>query len=152
METLGAIPSTIPMADIYTALQTGVVDGTNSVNLGFNKSGYSEVTKYIINPQMLIGNCIIVVNLNSWNKLSPQHQKLLTDTWAANEKRSAEYFRSLEGEEQQLSLKAGMQLLKFPEADEKWLIDLASKARWADLDKRYPELTAQMKKLLLKSG
>ena len=108
MQKLGAAVTPLPTAEVYSALEKGVIDFADRGGLAANyDAGLYEVAKYIILPgfhQPTTATCY-VANLAAWNKL-PDDIKAIVET-AAREA-SAELF--------QLHLVKGMEALeKFKE-------------------------------------
>src|SRR5262249_37940911 len=96
MKAYGANPTPVDWAQLYSALQQGVVDGTVAVPLApFVGSKLYEVAK----PYMAIGfrhNAIpIYINQKKFDSLSPAHQKILLEAAAEAEKFNGEYARKL---------------------------------------------------------
>ena len=79
---LGASTVGIPFTEVYTALQTGTIDAQENPLMTTVLMKFPEVTKYVTNTQHIITECIIVVNPNFWNRLSPEYQKIFRE--AAN--------------------------------------------------------------------
>lgn len=103
MEKLGAAVTPLPTAEVYSALEKGVIDFADRGGLAANyDAGLYEVAKYIILPgfhQPTTATCY-VANLNAWNKL-PDDIKAIVE--AAAREASAELF--------QLHLVRGMEAL-----------------------------------------
>lgn len=74
---MGANPQQIPVAELYTALETGVVDAQDhpiGVTLSFK---FYEVQKYLSLSQHAYSPLVIAMNLKNFNKLSADEQKLV---------------------------------------------------------------------------
>lgn len=74
---LGAAPVKLPGSELYTGLDTGVVDAAEFVSLAENKDlGLHEVTKYVLYPSFHgpTATCDFTVNQKKWNKLPPDLQ------------------------------------------------------------------------------
>ena len=69
MRSVGALPQTMAFSEVYQALQTGVVDGTdgNISNL-FTQKQY-EVQKYVIDTRHTYSGYAVVVNKAFWDGL-----------------------------------------------------------------------------------
>ncbi len=81
---LGASPVPLPGGELYTALDTGVVDAAEFVTLAENWDiGLHEVTKYVLYPSFHgpIANCDFTVNQKKWNSL-PDDLKSALMSWA----------------------------------------------------------------------
>ena len=88
MEALGGAPTPLPFGEIYTALQSGVVDGAESNPTALTGGGkHGEVAKaFSFDEHARIPN-IVVISSQVWNELTEEQQQLLRD--AAKE--STEY-------------------------------------------------------------
>ncbi|MFC1914004.1 TRAP transporter substrate-binding protein [Chloroflexota bacterium] len=65
----GASVVSMPMAEIYTGLQTGVIDAIDfGVTIGYDAS-FHEVAKYWIEPMKLLAIHHVVINNDTWAKL-----------------------------------------------------------------------------------
>lgn len=78
-EKLGATPVALPPAEIYPALERGVVDAAEWASPFVNKNdGLHEVAKYVILPgihsTMAVQECVI--NPEAWAQLSERDQKI----------------------------------------------------------------------------
>ncbi|EQB3910963.1 DctP family TRAP transporter solute-binding subunit [Buttiauxella gaviniae] len=72
-------PQQIPVSELYTALETGVVDAQEhpiGVTLSFK---FYEVQKYLSLTQHAYSPLVVTMNLKKFNKLSAAEQKLITD-------------------------------------------------------------------------
>ena len=76
---LGA--SAVPMAfpEIYNALQQGVIDGQENPLYTSILMKFTEVNKYATRTQHILTECIIVANLDFWNSLTPEQQKIFKE-------------------------------------------------------------------------
>lgn len=82
LSAYGAIPTPIPFNEIYLALQSGIVDGVlTALNPGVQFKFY-EVAKYVVVPDFGLALDKQVISLATWNSLSAEHQKILTDSYA----------------------------------------------------------------------
>jgi len=105
---LGAAPTTIPTAEVYTALERGVVDGAMRPLPSLVDYNESEVLHHIVTPNMFQGNSMIELNQDSWKKLSPNLQKLLKDTATENLHWAGSYYRDLEKKSREELVKRGV--------------------------------------------
>lgn len=148
VKALGAVPITLPGAEIYTALERGVVDGYAWAVLGNISMGWPEVCKYIIEPKLYSMNLEALINLDTWNKLPKNLQTLMTDLMMANEAKYTKVFEELGDKEYKAMQAKGMKVIKFSPEDTNWYIDLAYKAGWDEVFKKAPEIGPKLRKLL----
>jgi TRAP-type mannitol/chloroaromatic compound transport system substrate-binding protein len=81
-KSMGASPVTTPGGEVYTALERGTIDATEWGTLWENISpGFDKVTKYVIIPgvHQPTAPFELVINKNSWGKLSKADQQLIRD-------------------------------------------------------------------------
>ena len=93
MKKLGAAVTPMPTAEVYPALEKGVIDFADRGGLAANyDAGLYEVAKYIILPgfHQPTTACIYAANLDAWNKL-PQDIQAIVE--AAGREASAELFQ-----------------------------------------------------------
>lgn len=77
---LNATPITIPWAEVYTAAQRGVIDGaTGSLPTVYDSKWY-EVFKYITVTDFVLSVDGINVNLDAWNELPEEYQRVVLET------------------------------------------------------------------------
>ena len=78
MQSVGALPQTMAFSEVYQALETGVVDGTdgNISNLFTQKQ--FEVQKYVIDTRHTYSGYAVVANKKFWDGLPPDIRATLT--------------------------------------------------------------------------
>lgn len=78
MKGLGATPVTLQYSEVYLALQRGVADCGVTAAAAGNGGKWPEVTKYLL-PLAVSGAMQgHFMNLNTWNKFTPEQQQKLT--------------------------------------------------------------------------
>jgi len=149
MLKLGMVPVTVQFGETYTALQRGVVDGFGWPTIGPKEWGWLEFSKCVIDiPFYSRQNTFMLMNLDTWNKLSKPVQEKLVAISAKFELEMQAYFEKQIAAEKQEMEKLGVQRIKFSDADTKKFLDAANEAFWEDLEKKTPEETKALKKLL----
>jgi TRAP-type C4-dicarboxylate transport system substrate-binding protein len=73
--SLGANPTPLAFAELYTALQTGSVDGQDNPLPNVNTAKLYEVMSQIVLTSHIIGYDVLVMSLKSWNAMGPAKQK-----------------------------------------------------------------------------
>lgn len=89
MKLLGASPLEIRPHDSYLALQRGMADGILIPLAPIRSFKISEVAKYHTMVDIAVGPFWAGFNQNAWNKLTPELQKILTNTTGAEMARSS---------------------------------------------------------------
>jgi len=75
---LNASPTTVPIGELYTALQTKVVDGQENALPTIEATKVYEVQKYCSYSSHVWENFILVGNKRSWDKLPKDMQAIVT--------------------------------------------------------------------------
>ncbi|WP_103333215.1 TRAP transporter substrate-binding protein [Pseudotabrizicola formosa] len=105
MTALGANATPMPYGEVYSGIQTGVIDGAENNWPSFESSGHYEVAGYYTLNEHLIVPEVLVMSKVSYDKLSPEDQALVKqaakdsiavnrELWAAREKESEEKVRA----------------------------------------------------------
>jgi len=71
MKALGAIPQVMAFSEVYQALQTGVVDGTENPPSNFYTQKMNEVQKYLTLTDHGVIEYAVIVNKKFWDGLPP---------------------------------------------------------------------------------
>lgn len=78
-KALGASPVPLAFGELYTALQTGVVDGNENGPATLAAMLFYEVQKYVSYLPVLSNGGIFLMSLKTWNKLDETQQKWVLD-------------------------------------------------------------------------
>ncbi len=73
--SLGANPTPMAYAEVYTGLQTGAIDGQDNPLPNVQNMKFYEVMSQIVLTSHLVGYDLLSVNLKTWNGMSPARQK-----------------------------------------------------------------------------
>ena len=78
MRALGVIPQVMAFSEVYQALQTGVVDGTENPPSNFYTQKMHEVQKFVLQSHHGYLGYAVIINKQFWDGLTPDQRKLLT--------------------------------------------------------------------------
>lgn len=113
MKDLGATPISMPINDLYSALDKGVVDATINNTHVLAAWKFADVIKYLTPWVWKNGSAWGVhMNLNVWNSLSPEIQRIFEE---ANKKylwKQVEYMDADDKVGTEVGLKKGMQIIE----------------------------------------
>jgi len=73
--SLGANPTPMAYAEVYTALQSGAIDGQDNPLPNVQNMKFYEVMSQIVLTSHLVGFDLLTVNLKTWRGMSPARQK-----------------------------------------------------------------------------
>lgn len=74
---LGANPTPMAYAEVYTGLQTGAIDGQDNPLPNVENMKFYEVMKQIVLTSHLVGYDLLVISKAAWDKLAPADQEAL---------------------------------------------------------------------------
>ena len=91
VEAMGAYAQSVAFSELYSALQSGVVDGAEQPLSGFVNNAFQEVAKYYVLDGHETSPNLILMSQFSWNKLSADDQAIVREALAE----SVPYFEEL---------------------------------------------------------
>ena len=71
---LGASATTVPFTELYSALQTGVVDAAEQPTANYKSNAFQEVAPYFMMDGHTLGAVQLIITDTAWNKLSAEQQ------------------------------------------------------------------------------
>lgn len=77
VEGLGASPTVVSFGELYSALQTGVVDGAEQPIANYKSNAFQEVANTLILDGHTLGAIQVIITDEAWNKLSAEQQEIL---------------------------------------------------------------------------
>ena len=113
IELLGGSPVVLPAPEIYPSLERGVVDGAAWPTVGAVNYRWYEVAKYFARPTFGQVSHLLLMNLESWNKLDEATQKEITTAARAYETEASKIFDGLAVKEEQTLIEKGMEATNF---------------------------------------
>ena len=140
--SMGASLIQTPPGEVYTALERGVVDGYGWPIQGIFDLNWHEKTKFRVDPGFYNAEVSIVMNLDSWKKLTPKQRDFVQKQSLALEAMNS-VWKKLNDEETKRQAQVGIQTIKFDQAYRDKAYDVA----WASATKQSPEHAPQMRKL-----
>lgn len=78
VEGLGAYPTVVSFGELYSALQTGVVDGAEQPIANYKSNAFDEVAPNLILDGHTLGAIQVIITDEAWDKLTPEQQDVLT--------------------------------------------------------------------------
>lgn len=80
-ESVGASAIALPFGELYTALQTGVVDGQENALDTIATMKYNEVQKYLLVSGHGANEDVVLFNPAWWNSLPAEYQTVITEAF-----------------------------------------------------------------------
>ena len=84
LDALGGIPVAMSYGDVYTSLQTGIIDGTENNETALTTGKHGEVCKVFSTDQHAMIPDVMVMSAKVWETLSPQDQQIILDAARAS--------------------------------------------------------------------
>ena len=79
VEGLGASPTVVAFGELYSALQTGVVDAAEQPIANYKSNAFPEVANNLILDGHTLGAVQVVITDDAWNSLTPAQQEAMTE-------------------------------------------------------------------------
>lgn len=134
-ENLGASAQVIPLNELFSALETGIVDGQDNGMVTVRSQGFESVQKYLYETNHIIATLEIVINSDVLDQMSENQQQIIRDAAkAATEEAWTEYIKSVDDDREYLK-NAGVIVTECTEADRAEMIAKIQPT----LDKLYAE-------------
>ena len=146
----GAEPIGMPPSDIYTAMERGVVDGYIQPAYVIRDFGLVEVSKYMVDPGFYKPITVVLVNLDTWNKLPKNLQDLLTENMEKAQHLAFKAYLDKYNAEIASFKKEGMIMDELMGAEAAKFSDAAYKALLDTVMKKAPQETAKIESFLKK--
>ena len=96
VEGLGANPTVVSFGELYSALQTGVVDGAEQPIANYKSNAFPEVANNLILDGHTLGAVQAVITDNAWGKLTANQQAAVMAAAADTQKFNADLSESAE--------------------------------------------------------
>ncbi|RUW57867.1 TRAP transporter substrate-binding protein [Mesorhizobium sp. M7A.F.Ca.US.008.03.1.1] len=120
VNALGANATPMAYGEVYSALQTGVIDGAENNWPSFESAKHFEVAKHYTLDQHQIVPEVLVMSKASWDKLTPEDQAIVRQAAKDSVVKMRELWDAQEKKSREIVEKAGV---KVSEIDKQPLID-----------------------------
>jgi len=120
VNALGANATPMAYGEVYSALETGVIDGAENNWPSFESAKHYEVAKHYTVDQHQIVPEVLVMSKSSWDKLTPEDQAIVKQAAKDSVIKMRELWDAQEKKSREIVEKAGV---KVSEIDKQPLID-----------------------------
>lgn len=79
MQALGGIPVAMSYGDVYTSLQTGIIDGTENNETALTTGKHGEICKVYSTDQHAMIPDVMVMSAKVWANISPEDRQIILD-------------------------------------------------------------------------
>jgi TRAP-type C4-dicarboxylate transport system substrate-binding protein len=147
VQYFGGSPQTIPPAELYPALQRGVVDGAIRAPDDAWSFGERDVYKSMIDPPMQLAPGGTYIAVRVWDTLPPDVQKLLTSISEEFNPQVLKYFHQSDQKSIENLKAKGMRVVEIGAADKKRQAE-ARTQYWEDVVAKSPKYGARLRTIL----
>ena len=121
VKNLGANPTVVSFTELYSALQTGVVDGAEQPIANYRSNAFPEVAPYLMLDGHTLGAIQIVITDMAWAKLTEEQQAAIMEAGKLTQAYNAE-----------LSASEEAKVLEQLKADGVHIIEVEDKTPWVE--------------------
>lgn len=114
-EGLGAIPTVVSFGELYSALNSGVVDGAEQPIANYYSNSFQEVAPNLILDGHTLGAIQVVISDTAWGKLTENQQQVLMDAGAVAETYNQNLSQEKEDEVLKTLKDAGVNVVDVPD-------------------------------------
>lgn len=133
MERLGFEVATVPWAELYTSMQTGVVDGQIGGTAEMAMANFADITETWVQYNDHLELAWIVINQQSLDRLAPEHQQVVRDV---AQEITLERFDEVQAADQaQLDAmrEAGIEVVTFSDEELAQFADVVRQEVWPEI-------------------
>ncbi len=111
VNALGANATPMPYGEVYSSIQTGVIDGAENNWPSFESSSHYDVAPYYTLDQHLIVPEVLVMSKSSWDKLSEEDQNCVVEAAKASVPYQREKWAEREAESEAIVRESGVEVI-----------------------------------------
>lgn len=124
-KTLGADPTAIDYAELYTSLQQGVVDGIDLPWAPFGDAKLYEVINYVAEIPIGYGPAMFVINKDLFASFEPEVQDIMLELGKKWSQEEREFVKELEDKHRKEAIDHGVTVVGVEEVDlEEWKLKM----------------------------
>lgn len=101
IRAFGGSPTVMPVSEIYTAAERGVIDGAGHGIFGNYPLGFHEVLPYLVRPGFGVTSLMVLFNEDYWQEIPEEDQAIFMEIGRELEDASLAYYTQLIEEETQ---------------------------------------------------
>jgi len=82
VNAMGGSATPMSYGEVYTALQSGVLDGAENNEISYVTQHHNEVAKYVARTRHLVGLDYMLINSETYNGMTPEDRKIFDAEWS----------------------------------------------------------------------
>jgi tripartite ATP-independent transporter DctP family solute receptor len=115
VNTLGAAATPMSFEDVYSSLQTGLIEGAENNVPSYQSTNHYEVAKFFSFDEHARIPDVVIISMKTWNNLSPEDQKIVAQAARDSEKEQSRLWKEYEKKSMDTVTAAGV---KFNNVDQ----------------------------------
>jgi TRAP-type C4-dicarboxylate transport system substrate-binding protein len=136
-QDMGYRTTSIPYADTYSAIQTGVCDGWIGGSSEINYQVFKDVINYYIPYNCLFDQTAFLINQELWDSLSADEQKIIQDAVDIEADLSFKDWQAIDEENMKLMTDYGIEILEFTSEEREALAEHIRNTTWPKLEDKF---------------
>lgn len=112
VESFGASATPMAYDEVYSSLQTGVIDGAENNYPSYYSTNHYEVAKYYTIDSHSRVPEVLMASKSTWDKLSDEDKKIFKDAAVESQKVQREAWKALEEKSKAAVLEAGSEVIE----------------------------------------
>ena len=129
-DALGATSVSVPVPEVYTALERGVVDGIGWPLVAIQDLSWDEFLTHRIDPPFFQTDLVVVMNEERWGGLSDEAKEILTTAAAEYEQDSYDFYQQNIADTDRAVREAGMEVVEITGPTAERYLDTAFETAW----------------------
>lgn len=146
VSALGGIPISMSGGDVYSALQTGLVDGAENNIPRIIDMSHNELCKYLILDRHNIMPEMVIMSASTWNRLSEADQQIIRECVGNLQANMIEAWGATEAAALETLAAGGMTIVE-PDAETIAAMRAAEQTVYDQYGAQYAELIAQIESI-----
>ena len=134
-KALGANPTPLPWGEVYTSMQTHVVDAFEVQSTSVGTEKLYEVSKYVAKTHHIMASSLVMINEKKWQALSPDLQKIVSEAAANGQKTNFQKQAASEEQDLKLFAEKNMVINEFSPAERQKMVD-AVQSVWKEIPEK----------------
>ena len=136
-QDMGYRTTSIPYADTYSAIQTGVCDGWIGGSSQINYQVFGDVLNYYIPYNCLFDQTGYLINQELWDSLSPEDQKIIQEAVNNESAKSFDDCKAEDAKYMGMLADKGIEVLKITPEQKKTLAEHIRSVTWPKLEEKF---------------
>lgn len=137
LQAMGYSPESIAWGEVYTSLQTGVVDGDGGNVIYWDYEYFRDVLDYYVRTRQTFVTGVLSMNLTSWDKLNDAQKQIVSDAALQVSQQQFEEAQERDNYYVAQAIEAGMEYIELTNDEIKELATVSREKVWPLLENEF---------------